>query len=153
MTHIDARQCASTYFAPVVATNYPLGNNDVFNLHFDDVNSWRAVTDVDVRPLGSSTSVNVRNVNRPLLTNIIHREFPSLVYIMPMRQMNESLVTMVFALKNLYRILHTQNMTTSVLDQFSFLLKVLLLLIQDQGTSRLYSVRTPTAGCSMVPDQ
>ena len=37
MMHVDVRQCASTYVAPLVAVNYQVGNNDVFKLHFDDV--------------------------------------------------------------------------------------------------------------------
>jgi len=39
MTDVDERQCASTYNAPVVAANYQVGNNHVFNLHFDHVNN------------------------------------------------------------------------------------------------------------------
>jgi len=39
MMHVDARQCASTYVAPELAANYQVGNNHVFNLHFDDLNN------------------------------------------------------------------------------------------------------------------
>jgi len=39
MTHVDARQRATTYVSAVVAANYRVGNNHVFNLH---MTSWSA---------------------------------------------------------------------------------------------------------------